>query len=238
MTITRNNQQNTRTVANATSATRASYAPTSGSDRVLIVRASGLRTTEATFTLSCTFGGVGMTEAVTAETSSSSRWYRTSIFYLIAPSTSAGDIVVTSSQSLTGFIIDAVTLLGAAQTSLVGSTDTDAVTNSTANTSYTLTGCTSNSLLVAMVMSTCAGPPTWSWSTATEDYDLAGSADTAELAGSGGYYETSGGDVTLTATRSATVAAQVGCAAEFKAATAGTSTVPVLAHHYAVLMAA
>ena len=238
MAITRNNQQNTRTTANATSATLASYTPSSGSNSVLVVRVAALRTTEATFTLSCTFGGTGMTEAVTAETSSTGRWYRTSIFYLISPGTSAADIVATASTTMGGFIIDAVTLLGAAQTSLVGSTDTDAVTNSTANTSYTLTGCTSNSLLVAMVMSTSAGPPTWSWSTATEDYDLAGSSDSAELAGSGGYYETSGGDVTLTATRSATVAAQVGCAAEFKAATAGTSTVPVLAHHYAVLMAA
>lgn len=235
MAITRNNQQNTRSTANATSATLASYTPTSGSNSVLVVRVAALRVTETTFTLSCTFGGTGMTEAVTAETSSSSRWYRTSIFYLINP-TGTGDIVATASVSIAGFIIDAVTLLGAAQSSVVGSTDTDAVTNVTADTSYALTGVSANSLLVAMVMSTCAGPPTWSWTTATEDYDLAGGADTSEPAGSGGYYEAaSGGSITLTATRSATVVAQVGCAAEFKMAAASGTTVPVFDHHYRMM---
>lgn len=235
MAITRNNQQNTRSTTNAASATLASYTPTSGSNSVLVVRVAALRATETTFTLSCTFGGTGMTEAVTAETSSSSRWYRTSIFYLINP-TGTGDIVATASVSMAGFIIDAVTLLGAAQSSVVGSTDTDAVTNVTADTSYALTGVSANSLLVAMVMSTCAGPPTWSWTTATEDYDLAGGADTSEPAGSGGYYEAaSGGSITLTATRSATVAAQVGCAAEFKMAAASGTTVPVFDHHYRMM---
>ena len=224
MAVTRNNQQNTRTTANATSATLASYTPTSGTDSVLVVRASALRTSETTFTLSCAFGATGMTQAVTAETSSTSRWYRTSIFYLVNPGTSAADIVVTASTTMGGFIIDAVTLLGAAQSSVVGITDTDAVTNSTADTTYTLNSTTANSLIVAAVMSTSAGAPTWSWSTATEDYDLAGSSDTAELAGSGGYYATSGGNVTLTATRSATVVAQVGCAAEFKMAAGANQT--------------
>lgn len=236
MAITRNNQQNTRSTTNAASATLASYTPTSGSNSVLVVRVAALRTTETTFTLSCTFGGVSMTEAVTAETSSTSRWFRTSIFYLVNPGTSSGDIVATASATMAGFIIDAVTLLGAAQSSVVGSTDTDAVTNVTADTSYALTGVSANSLLVAMVMSTCAGPPTWSWTTATEDYDLAGGADTSEPAGSGGYYEAaSGGSITLTATRSATVVAQVGCAAEFKMAAASGTTVPVFDHHYRMM---
>jgi hypothetical protein len=217
MAITRNNQQNTRVVTNGTSATLASYTPSSGSDSVLVVRATGLRTTETTFTLSATFGGVAMTAAVTADSSSSSRWYRTSIFYLIAPGTSAGDIVVTANATIGGFLIDAVTLLGAAQSAVVGVTDTDAVASGTSDTNYVLTGCTSGSLLVAAVGSTSANAPSWTWTTATGDYVLAGANDTTEPAGSGGYYFTSGGNETLTATRTTGGSAQVGCAAEFKA---------------------
>lgn len=222
---TRNNQQNTRTTANATSATLASYTPSSGSNSVLVVRALALRTTEADFTLSATFGGTGMTAAATASYSSSSRWYRASIFYLVNPGTSAGDIVITASQQMTGFIIDAVTLLGAAQSSLVGATDDDAIATATVN-NLSLTGCAAESLILACVVSHSGGAPTWTWSTATEDFDLSGTTDTAEIGGSGGYYATAAsGDVSLSCTRSANAPGVLALAVEFKKAGGSPQTV-------------
>ncbi len=222
---TRNNQQNTRTVTNATSATLASYTPSSGSNSVLVVRALALRTSEADFTLSATFGGAGMTAAATAAHSSTSRWYRASIFYLINPGTSAGDIVITASQQAAGFVIDAVTLLGAAQSSLVGATDDDAISSATTN-SLSLVGCAAESLIVACVVSHSGGAPTWTWSTATEDFDLSGATDTAEIGGSGGYYATAAsGDVSLSCTRSASAPGVLALAVEFKKAGGSPQTV-------------
>lgn len=233
MTITINNQQTSRTTTNGTSYTLASYTPTSGSDAVLVVRASGLRATETAFTLSATFGGVAMTAAVTSDTSTTSRWYLTSIFYLIAPGTSAGNIVVTANATIGGFLVDAMTLLGAAQSAVVGVTATDAVPSSTSGTSYILNGCTAGSLLVAAVGSSAANAPSWNWTTATKDYDPTVTDDSSEVAGSGAYYLTSGGNSTLTATRTTGGSGQAGCAAEFLAAGTGLS---VKAFYYAGVM--
>lgn len=231
--ITRNNQQSTRSTANASSYTLPNYAVTAGSDRGLLVRVHAQRNTEADFTLACTFGGVSLTEAATTTTSGTSRWWRTSVFYLIGPAATTADIVVNASAVLTGMVIEAETLLGAAQSGLIGATDTDAVNG--AATSYTLAGCTSNSLILAAVSSNNASTPTWSWTTATENYELNGAADSAEVAGSGASYETSGGDVTITATRSAS-GLQAGVAVELKAATGGGPVMPVFFEHYKKLM--
>ena len=213
---TRNNQANSRFTTNATSATLASYTPTSGSNRILVVRAAAMYGVQSSFTLSATFGGVSMTEAVTAVQDWTDRYLRVSIFYLINPSGSAGDIVVTASQTMNGFVVDAVTLLGAAQSSPVGATDTDSGT-STDTSSLSLAGCASESLILAAVASNCALAPTWSWSGATEDYELTGTASTAEMAGSGAYYATSSsGTVNITATRSASSLGLAAAAVEFK----------------------
>jgi hypothetical protein len=237
MTITINNQQTSRTTTNGTSYTLASYTPTSGSDAVLVVRASGLRTVETTYTLSATFGGVAMTSAVSEENSTTSRWYRTSIFYLVAPGTSSGDIVVSASATISGFLIDAVTLLGAAQTGTLGVTDTDAQPSGTNDTSYTLNGCTSGSVLLAAVGSTAANAPSWSWTTATKDYDPSVADSSSEVAGSGAYYFTSGGDVTIGATRLAGGSGQVGCVAEFKRVPPTGASMAIKAIYYARLRA-
>ena len=237
MAITINNQQTSRTTTNGTSYTLAGYTPTSGSDAILVVRASGLRTTETTFTLSATFGGTAMSSAVTADTSTSSRWYRTSIFYLIAPGTGSGDIVVSASATIGGYIIDAVTLLGAAQSSPVGVTDTDAVPSGTNDTSYTLNGCTNGSLLLAAIGSSAANAPSWSWTTATKDYDPTVADSSSEVAGSGAYYFTAGGDVTLTASRLAGGSGQVGCVAEFLPVPPTGSSMALKAIYYARLRA-
>lgn len=218
----RNNLQTLRSETNATSYTLASYAPTSGGGRVLVVRAAILRTVESSTTMTATFGGVSMTSAVSMNDTSSNRWYRATIFYLVSPSTSADDIVIsTGGTTVQGAIIAAVTLLGVDTASPLGVTDTDSVT--TIDSTLGLTGCAAESLVLAILASTstatAGNTPSWSWSTATEDFDLATVADTSEIAGSGGYYAVpSAGDVTLAATRSHGAPRVVAVAAEFKAA--------------------
>lgn len=215
----RNNLQTLREESNASSYTLASYAPTAGAGRVLVVRAAIIRTTGDETTLSATFGGTSMTEAVTiSDSSGSTRFYRASIFYLVSPSTAASNIVISAGTTVQGAIIAAVTLLGADTSSPLGATDTDTGV-SVADSTLALTGCAADSLVLAIVSSNSASAPTWTWSTATEDFDLAGVNDTAEIAGSGGYYAVpSAGNVTLTATRSLAVTRVIGAAAEFKAA--------------------
>lgn len=216
---TRNNLQTLREESNASSYTLASYAPTSGAGRVLVVRAAILRTTDASTTLTATFGGTSMTEAVSmTDTSGGARFYRVAIFYLVSPSTAAADIVITAGTTVQGAIIVAVTLLGVDTSSPLGATDTDSVASAT-NSTLALTGCAADSLVLAIVESNNAAEPSWAWSTATEDFDLAaGLNNTAEIAGSGGYYAVpSAGNVTLTATRSLSAVRIVGAAAEFKA---------------------
>ena len=223
----RNNQQNTRSEANASSYTLASYTPSSGAGQLLVVRAAILRTAATATTMNVTFGGVAMTEAVTVADTSSNRYYRQSIYYLATPGTSAADIVVTPSVTVQGCIIDAVTLLGVNIAAPVGVTATDSDTSGT-DTTLTLTGCAADSMIIAAVTSTSAAAPSWTWATATEDYDLAGANDTAEIAGSGGYYATpSAGNYTLTPTRSANAPRFLGAAAEFKSFPPSPQTVAI-----------
>lgn len=228
----RNNQQTSRYTTNASSYTLAGYTPTSGSGRLLEVRVSGQRNDEVNFTWGVTFGGTALTEAVTVVDTSAGYIFRVSIFYLVSPSTSSANIVATATGggSLAGAIIDAVTLLGVDTSSPLGATATDSDNAATTST-LALTGCAADSLVLAAVASRSSGPPTWSWSTATEDYDLAHASDTAgEIAGSGAYYAvTSAGNVTLTATRSASAPRIVAAAAEFKAAPAEGEGQPFLA---------
>lgn len=216
---TRNNLQTSRSESNASSYSLTGYTPTSGDGRVLVVRAAIMRTTDTATNLSATFDGVGMTEAVTvSDTSGGNRFYRASIFYLINPSTSAGSVVIDAGTTVQGAFIAAVTLLGVDTSSPLGVTDTDSVASATDN-SLALVGCAADSLVLALAGSNSALAPSWTWSTATEDFDLAGANDAAEIAGSGGYYAVpSAGNVTLTASRSLSSVRIVGAAAEFKAA--------------------
>lgn len=229
MGITHHNKQTLNNIDNAASFTLAAYAVTSGSNRVLKVRASGMRTTAADFTMSCTFGGTSLSTAISHTSTGTSRWYRTTIFYLVAPAETTGDIVVTASESLRGMIIVAETLHGVVQSGTIGVTATNATTQTA---TLTLNGCANGSLIFAAVGSDSGNAPSWTWTTATEDYDFnAGANDTQDVAGSGAYYETGGGDVTITTTRSASSRPQAAVAAEFKAAVSGTATAAKAMHH-------
>ena len=119
----------TSSTTNANSYTLSSYTPATGTNRILVVRVHGLGSNDTgTYGVSSvTFGGVALTEAVTLRHTGASRTYRTSIYYLINPSSSAGNIVVTFSQTVQGCIIAADTLTGAAQTSPIAETNTDIV---------------------------------------------------------------------------------------------------------------
>ena len=88
----------------STSYTLTSYTPAAGSNRILVVRVHGLRTNDSgAFTVdSVTFGGVGLTEAISAKTTSTTRQYRAAIWYLINPSGSSGNIVATFSHQAAG----------------------------------------------------------------------------------------------------------------------------------------
>lgn len=175
----------------ASSYTLTSYTPASGSDRILVVRVHGLRTNDAgAFTVnSVTFGGVGLTEAVSGKTTSSSRQYRTAIWYLINPSGSSGDIVVTFSQGASGCIISADTLTGAVQSSPVGQTGSDA-TSPTATIADTES--TANAIGILAVTSHCGNDPSWTFADSggvasyTEQYDIrTSSANNTKPGGAG-----------------------------------------------------
>ena len=218
MAVARNNPQQTNSTTGSTTYTLASYAVPSGTDRVLVVVAHLQRSSDTTYTASCTFNGGAMTEAVTQYQGGSSRGWRSYIWYLIAPAVTTANIVVTSSATLQGAIVSAVTLTDAHQSSVLGATDADVT--SPIN-SLGLAGTVSGSMIIAAVTSHSGASPTWTWTTATEDYDLNNGADSAEVAGSAAYYSVpSGGSVTITAERSATIA-QAGVAAEFLPASVG-----------------
>ncbi len=161
----------------ASSYTLTSYTPASGSDRILVVRVHGLRTNDSgAFTVdSVTFGGVGLTEAISAKATSSSRQYRTAIWYLINPSGSSGNIVVTFSQGASGCIISADTLTGAVQSSPVGQTGSDS-TSPTATIADTES--TANAIGILAVTSHCGSDPAWTFADSggvasyTEQYDI------------------------------------------------------------------
>ena len=230
MSIARNNPQQLQSVTNASSYTLTSYAVPSVSDRVLVVMAHLQRPVETDFTASATFNGVSMTLAATLSGSSTSRWYRVYIWYLIAPAVTTANIVVTATAAMQGAVVGAVTLSGAKQSDVVGAT-----ANATGDpVSLNLTSCLSGSIVIAAVASNSVDPtgaPSWTWTTATEDYDLNNGNDSAEVAGSAGYYIVpSGGNVTVSAERTGTPIAQIAVAVEFKRVPA-SGVKPLMLYH-------
>ena len=215
---------NTQTYQNdgtGTTRTLAGYTPAAGSNRILVVRVHGLRTSETgAFTVdSVTFGGVGLTEAVTEKTTSTARTYRAAIWYLINPSSSSGDVVVTFSHNTNSTIIAASTLTGAAQSSPVAYTDTDYSGVEVDYLTFNLgTLISSDEMLIEAVTTQCRYDPTWTWDTySTEEYDILTAANTASEVAGAGAYRTTAISVWPTATLSQFLP-KCGVAAIFKAA--------------------
>ena len=218
MAILLGNEATTRITADGNTGTLNNFEVFSGNDRLLVVRAGTIRTSESDYTLSCTYGGVAMTEAVTvtASVGGSSRRYRQSIFYLIAPAVGTANVVITASSTIHGYLIDAVALYNVHQTTPIGAVDTDTGSSTDTNT-LVLTSCLAGSRVLAGVVSNTNNTPTWAWSGATESYDVNGTASSSELAGSGAdVATTAAGDVTITAVRSASVATMVAAAVEVR----------------------
>jgi len=220
--ITRNNQQTLNDAGNASSYTLANYVVSSGTDRVLVVRVASQKNTTGTISPTATYGGTSMTLAASdGAASGGNRYHWVGIFYLINPTVGTADIVVTISAGATGCIVAAEVLTGAAQSSLIGATDTD---RGNPTNDLALTGCVADSLVLAAVVSDSSTGSSWTWSTATESYDLNNGSNVAtDAASSGGHYAVSAsGDVTVSATRASAAPVQYGVAVEFKAAAASS----------------
>lgn len=195
MAVALANTQTYENTGTGSTQTQTGYTPAAGSNRILVVRIHGLRTSESgAFTVdTVTFGGVSMTQAVTVSTTSSSRTYRTAIWYLINPSGSSGDVVATFSHASNSTIIATATLTGAAQTSPVISTDSDYNDGTISYLTLQLTGTIpSGSIGIYAATTHCNNNPTFSWTSPfTEEYDIRTASNTStEVAGSGGWRDT------------------------------------------------
>lgn len=215
-TITTANHQVTRSTTNASSYTLGSYVVGSGSNRVLAVVVSLLRSNENGIKVSgVTFGGVALTEGDHSSGISTSRSNYVGIWYLVAPSVSTGDIVVTPDNAMAGCIISAITLYGVHQTYPAGRSarekDTDGEFD--INVGLSATG----GLCLLAVSSNAGSNPTWTWSSSgsvSELYDVNnGTNDSNEVAGSAVLCDSDAGDVTVTC--SVTPPMMVGVGVEF-----------------------
>lgn len=214
MAIARNNLQTQATTASSTSYTL-SYTVNSGSDRVLVVFAHVRVGATADFTCTATWDGNAMTTAVTETNTGTSRRWRTYIFYFINPTVKTADIVVsTSGATAVSWVMGAVTLQGAKQTSPVGITGT----STSATAAITFNGVAAGSIILTAHTSDSAGPVDWAFTTSTELYDINQGDTTAEIGGAAGYYDVpSNSNVTLTATKTGTGQGAVSAGAEFLA---------------------
>lgn len=213
--ITYANHQSTRSTANASSYTLGSYVVGSGSDRVLEVTVSLLRSNENGITVDgVTFGGVALTEGDRSTGISTSRSNYVGVWYLVNPSVSTANIVVTPSATMAGCIISAVTLYGVHQTIPTG--DSYRVKDATLgefdiNCGLAQTG----GLCVLAVSANANNNPTWTWSGGgSELYDANnGSGDSNEIAGSAILRDSDVGGATCTC--SISTAMMVGVGVEF-----------------------
>lgn len=210
-----------RVTTDGTSASLSDFFISHGPNSVVVFCAGVLRTNESNFTLSATCNGVPMTEAATVSEAAagSGRRYRQSIFYTTVGYPDEGyvaPLVVTASSTVHGFILYGAQLIDVYQITPTGATATDIGASTTTNT-LALNDCAANSLILAAVVSNTNNTPTWEWTPATETYDLNGTASSSEAAGSGSQYQTTAvGNVSITSTRSASVATMVAAAVEFR----------------------
>lgn len=238
MAVSIANNQTAQSFSGSTSYTLSSYTPAAGASRILVVRVHALRTADDTNTFavsSVTFGGVGLTEAVTIRHTSVSRVYRAAIWYLVNPSGSAGDVVVTLGAGASSCIIAAATLTDAAQSAPVNQTATQ-TGDVGGSIAAVLPGPPSaGHLIVAAVVSTCLSDPTWTWVDSstpdgtTEQYDIRVDTNVStRVSGAGAYtvnLAESGGSYFVQADQSST-RPQALCVAEFKAAPLGSPPPP------------
>lgn len=212
-TITTANHQVTRSTTNASSYTLGSYVVGSGSNRVLAVVVSLLRSNEnGVKVTSVTFGGVGLTEGDHSGGISTSRSNYVGIWYLVNPSVSTANIVVTPDNAMVGCIISAVTLYGVHQTYAAGRSQRVKVAGNEFDIDVGL-GATGGLCLMA-ASANANNNPSWTWTGSGELYDVNnGSSDSNEIAGSAVLRDSDVGGATCTC--SISTAMMVGVGVEF-----------------------
>jgi hypothetical protein len=153
MAITFDATTNSSAVAHASGVVTFSATVNSGSDRLLVVAAQARDDSVA----GVTFGGVALTNAVSR---SSADGLYASVWYLIAPSVSTANVVITANTAAPTYLAGtAVSLFGVAQSSLVD--DTDSMETTGANPAFSaLTTATDGSAVVDSVASNHTGAPT------------------------------------------------------------------------------
>lgn len=197
MAIARQNEQTFTSDVNGTSHTFSYDSGSTGSNRVLVLRVNAMRTTQATWTVTATYNGVSMTEVVTQDNQSTNRWYRSTIFRLVAPDTGTHNIVITHSLTAASIVVRAEVLTGVDTTTPTG--DTNSATSTVAAVTADVSGVVDGSWVLAGVVTVnAASPITYTWSgDVTEDYDTyPGTASTSECVGSGATYVVTGSDAT------------------------------------------
>lgn len=213
----------------------ASYTPSSVSDSILVVIAlSEDLSSDDPFT-AVDFGASGLTLAVAGAGGPDgvSATQRCEIWYLINPGTTAETISLTGGEaSRLGFI--ALTLSGAAQSTPIDDTGTDAWTSNTTTASPSLTTTVVDTLCLSAM---CQGNTGTSTSDATEiaDFNISSAGSAAATSDESGT-----GSVTHTFTFS-TNSRGASAIAAFKPAGGGGgggATIPIFARHYNRMKAA
>jgi len=125
---------------------------TSGVERLLVLIVSYIRTAETTPTITATYNGVSMTSAVSAYDTSTSRGYKTEVFYLVAPATGSNTVAITIGASVSGMVACAMTFTDVNQSSPIGVTGSGIASTGT-SVSFNLSTTAVNSYIVGGGMS-------------------------------------------------------------------------------------
>jgi hypothetical protein len=160
--ITINNYQLTGNIVTTNTGTLSNFAVGSGSNRLLVVfvHESGVHSLGVKTVSSVTFGGVNLSHYSSADVSQSTE-SRTEVWYLVNPSVSTVNIVVTLSANTDAIMIGAVSLNGVDQSTPIASSQIYQVQSSQTSVPITWTTLYNNSLLLG------------SW---TNRYSLSGTA--------------------------------------------------------------
>lgn len=218
---------------NAASFTLSDYVAAAGANRLLMLCGLFQRNAVTDFTITVTYDGVALTSAVQQTTTSTSRWLRAGIWYLLlgdSVSNTTANVVATSSGTLAGAILCAQMLSGVSQDSPLLS-----VQNSTAMPSVLNLGYEPGGPDGPFAFWAAAAPANQlSWSVASPDVSPTSvfsvgptSGDTTEITGAGyRHVWPAGADNTsvVTITRSGSPPSQVAVAAKFR------PTVSTVAH--------
>ncbi len=158
-----------------------------GVQRLLVVVFSGMRGALGSWSSSVTFNGAAMTLGAANESAGSTRNVRTEVWYLVNPPGGAAyQVSVSTSATMQGFSLAAISLTGVDQSSPVGNAGTD--TGNKSNYSVGLTTAVADAWIIGGA-GIRNGTRTWAPQGSTvEVYEQAsGSSTTNDVVGCGNY---------------------------------------------------